>query len=456
MPLSARTRAAGALAALSVSTFAFVTTEMLPIGLLLMISADLAASESAVGNLVTGYGLVVVVASVPLTLLVRRVPRRHLLAGLLAVFVVANLASVVAPSYAVLLAARAVVALSQAVFWSIATPTAAGLFPPHVRGRVIAVLFSGTAVASVAGIPAGTWLGQQTDWRVPFAVLAGIGVIALVTIVALLPATPPESGHAARGVTPDARRYWLLVVATALAVGGAFTSFTFIAPFLTGVSGFAAAAIGPLLLVRGVVGIAGTALGGGLADRRPGPAVAAPIALQAVSLLGLYAWGTFPVAAVAFVGLSGLAMAGLATALSTRVLQVAPGRTDVASAGSSTSFNVGITLGALLGSALLPAFGVRSTMLAGGLLSVAALLVMAVEPWLPRPQARASSTEATLNQTAAPTTAVNVSSHTAPGTNERRPIRYASDASTPRPLVCARTTAHRPRTAPTVSSQANP
>ncbi|RIQ15886.1 MFS transporter [Jiangella rhizosphaerae] len=423
MVLSAGTRAAGALAALSLSTFAFVTTETLPIGLLLMIAEDLGTSESAVGTLVTVYGLIVVVASVPLTLLARRVPRRHLLAGLLVVFVLANLVSAAAQSYALLLVARAAVALSQAVFWSIAAPTAAGLYPPRLRGRVIAVLFAGPAVASIAGIPAGTWLGQQTDWRVPFAVLSGIGVLALLAIVVLLPTTPPESGHAARGVSPDARRYWLLVVATALAIAGAFTSFTFIAPFLTDVSGFAAAALGPLLLVRGVVGIAGTALGGSLADRWPQVAMTAPIALQAASFLGLYVLGTAPVAAVAFVGLSGLAMAGLTTALSSQVLQVAPGRTDIASAGSSTAFNVGITLGALLGSVLLPAFGVRSTMLAGGLLSLAALVALAVEPLLARAQARASSTEATLNQAHAPMTAAKVSSQTPPGTNERRPIR---------------------------------
>jgi MFS transporter, DHA1 family, inner membrane transport protein len=79
--------AVGALLALAVAAFTYVTTETLPIGLLLPMTADLGVSPSAVGLLVTYYGLVVVVASLPLTHLTRRVPRRLLLSGLLAVFV---------------------------------------------------------------------------------------------------------------------------------------------------------------------------------------------------------------------------------------------------------------------------------------------------------------------------------------------------------------------------------
>ena len=121
----ASAKAIGALLALAVATFIYVTTETLPIGLLLLISADLGVSPSAAGLLVTWYGLVVVVASLPLTQLTRRVPRRLLLSGLLAVFVVATWVSAAAASYRMLLGARVVTALSQALFWSVVVPTAA-------------------------------------------------------------------------------------------------------------------------------------------------------------------------------------------------------------------------------------------------------------------------------------------------------------------------------------------
>jgi MFS transporter, DHA1 family, inner membrane transport protein len=244
-----------------VAAFAYVTTETLPIGLLLLITADLDVSPSTAGLLVTYYGLVVVAASLPLTHLTRRVPRRLLLSGVLAVFVLTSWVSAAASSYWMLLSARVVTALSQALFWSVVVPTAAGLFPPRVRGRVIAVVFAGSSLAAVLGLPVGTWLGQQAGWRTAFLALSGFGFAAMVVIAICLPTVVPGSGHAARGTTPDARRYLTLMAMTILATTGTFAAYTYITPFLTEVSRFPAAATGPPLLVRGVAGIVGVAAG---------------------------------------------------------------------------------------------------------------------------------------------------------------------------------------------------
>jgi DHA1 family inner membrane transport protein len=373
-------RAVGALLGLAAGTFVYVTTETLPIGLLLLISADLEITPSAAGLLVTWYGLVVVVASLPLTQLTRRVPRRPLLSGLLGVFVLATWASAAASSHWMLLGARVVTALSQALFWAVVVPTAAGLFPPRRRGRVVAVVLGGGTLAAVLGLPLGTWLGQLAGWRAAFLALSGIGLAAMVTVAVWLPAGAPGRGHAARGTHPDGRRYLTLLAMTVLAATGAFAAFTFITPFLIEVSGFPAAATGPLLLVRGVAGIVGVVAGGALVDRRPWAAMLVPVGAQAVALLGLYVLGGRPVAAVALVALSGLAFGALTTALASRVLQVAPGSADLAAAGASTAVNVGITAGALVGSVLLPGLGVRGTALVGGLLSLAALAAALVEP----------------------------------------------------------------------------
>ena len=306
-------------------------------------------------------------------------PRRLLLSSLLAVFVLASWVSAAASSYWMLLAARVVTALSQALFWSVVVSTAAGLFPPRVRGRVIAVVFAGSSLAAVLGLPVGTWLGQQAGWRTAFLALSGFGLAAMVTIAACLPTAMPGSGHAARGTTPDAGRYLTLMAMTILATTGTFAAYTYITPFLTEVSRFPAAATGPLLLVRGVAGIVGVA-GGALVDRNPWAAMLIPVTAQATALLGLYALGRTPLAAIGLVALSGLSFAALTTALASRVLQVAPGNADLAAAGAATAVNVGITAGAFIGSILLPGLGVRSTALVGGLLSLAALAVVLSEP----------------------------------------------------------------------------
>jgi MFS transporter, DHA1 family, inner membrane transport protein len=375
-------RSVGALAALSVSSFAYVTTEILPIGMLLLMSRDLRSSPSAIGLLVTGYGLVVVVASIPLTQLTRRIPRRLLLSTLLAVFVTATLGSAAAGSYEMLLAARVVTAVSQALFWSIVVPTATSMFPHRMRGRVVSVVFAGASLSAVLGVPAGTWLGQQAGWRTSFFALGLLGLIAMISAARLLPSAPPGQAQVTIGTEPDSRRYWMLIATTILAVTGTFAAFTYITPFLTDVSRFSVAAIGPLLFVRGIAGVVGVSAGGTLVDRVPWWSMVIPVAAQAVALLGLYRFGGNQAAAVALIAVSGISFAIMTTSLSTRVLHVAPVSVELASAGASTAVNVGITAGAFIGSVLLPGFGVRSTALAGGLLSVAALAVVLCEPLL--------------------------------------------------------------------------
>jgi MFS transporter, DHA1 family, inner membrane transport protein len=370
------------LIALSLSTFVYVTTETLPIGLLPLMATGLGSTVAAVGLLVTAYGLVVVVASVPLTRLTRRWRRRRLMTGLLAVFVVATAVSSIAPDYGSLLAARMVTALSQALFWAVVTPAAAGLFRPAVRGRAISVLFAGSSVAALAGVPAGTWLGQQAGWRAAFLALSGIGLLVLITIAALMPDTAPGQSDADRGSAPDAGRFWAIVAATALAVTGAFAAFTYVSPFLTGVSGFPETAVGPILLVRGLAGLAGVLLAGVLVDRHGWLTMAALIGAQAVALAGQFLFGGTPAVAVGTIAVSGLTLAALSAALGARVLEVAPAGSDMAGAYVSTAFNVGITAGALLGSVLLTGAGVRSTALAGSLLTLLALAVVLAEPLL--------------------------------------------------------------------------
>jgi DHA1 family inner membrane transport protein len=368
------------LIALTLAAFIYVTTESLPIGLLPLIAEDLGTTASAVGLLVTGYGLIIVVVSLPLTRLTRRLPRRRLLCILFGVLVMATCLSAVAWNYWLLMGARMVTALSQALFWAVITPTAAGLFRAEVRGRAVSILYASVSVAALAGIPAGTWLGQQTNWRVAFFALSGLGVLVLVTVAAALPDTPAGQGAADRGSAPDRGRYLSIVATTAMAVTGAFTAFTYISPFLTGVSGFAESSIGPLLLARGIAGLAGVFAVGYLVDRHGWLTMTVLVGLQVLALAGQYTFGASQVATVITISLSGFTLAGLPATLGSRVLAYAPGASDMASAGTSTAFNMGITAGAFFGSVLLPGPGVRSTALVGALLSLVAFAIVLAEP----------------------------------------------------------------------------
>lgn len=371
-----------ALGVLSLSTFAYVTTESLPIGLLPLIAHDLGSTASAVGLLITAYGLVVVLASIPLTRLTQRINRRRLLCGLLTVFVATTAASALAPDYRTLLVSRIVMALSQALFWAVVTPATAALFRPQARPRALSILYAGNSVAALAGVPAGTWLGQQTSWRVAFLALSATGLTILATIAVVLPSVPPGTSDADRGSTPDAGRYWAIVTYTALAITGAFTSYTYINPFLTQVSHFGQGMVGPLLFVRGLAGLVGVFVIAYLVGRNGWLAMTGVIGAQTVALAGQWALGSSQITTVISICVSGFALAALSAGLGARVLEVAPSGSDIAAAGTSTAFNIGITLGAFIGSLLLPVFGVRITALAGVMFSLAALAVALAEPRL--------------------------------------------------------------------------
>lgn len=368
---------AAVVAALMLAAFTFNTTENLPVGLLALMAEDLRVPLAAVGALVTGYGLTVAVASLPLAHVSRSVPRRYLLAGLLGLLAAASWVSALGGvSYEMLLAARVATALAQALFWAVMGPVAVGLFPPERRGRIIGVLSVGGSLATVAGVPAGTWLGAHFGWRTPFALLGVLALVSLVTIGALLPSSRPEDGHSAYGAAPDRRRFHVVLTVTALSVTGAFAAFTYVVTFLDEVSGLGEDAVSAVLFAFGAAALAGITVTGPLLDRFPRATLTVPVAGQAVALLGLWATGHVPAASVVLLMLLGASVAPAFMATQSQVLRVAPSRTETALAANSAAFNVGVAAGALLGGALLSAVGVRGTFLVGGLLTVGALVVV--------------------------------------------------------------------------------
>ncbi|MGW2524787.1 MFS transporter [Streptomyces sp. NPDC001617] len=367
-------RRAAVVAALMLAAFTFNTAENLPVGLLSLMAADLGVSLGAVGALVTGYGLTVAVVSLPFARVTRSLPRRHLLAGLLGLLALASWASALQNvSYGLLMAARVVTAIAQAAFWVLMGPVAVGLFPPERRGRVMGLLSAGGSLATVLGVPGGTWLGGHGGWRAPFVVIGVLALVSLVVVAALLPTSRPQESHAAYGVAPDRRRFLLVVSTTALSVTGVFTAFTYVAALLQDVGGFGEGAVSGVLFAFGAAALAGVAVTGPFLDRFPRATLTVPVATQATALLGLYAGAGSRVASVVLLMLLGASVAPVFMATQSQVLRVAPGRTETALAANSVAFNVGVAVGALVGGALLHGVGVRGLFLVGGLLSVGAL-----------------------------------------------------------------------------------
>ncbi len=368
-PSAAPWRSIAVLLALMLAAFTFNTAENLPVGLLERVSESLDVPLPTVGLLVTGYGLTVAVASVPLAHLVRKVPRRHVLSGVLAALVVSSAGAALAASYGQLLAARLLTALAQALFWAVMGPVAVGLFAPGVRGRVVAALSLAGSLALVLGVPAGSLLGRTTTWQVPVAALALLGLVSLVTVAALLPTSRPEEEAAAYGTNPDRRAFRTVLAAGFLSSAGAFAGFTYLVAYLGDVSGFSPGATDTLLVLLGVACLAGVGVTGALLDRFPRQALTTAVTVQATGMLGLYATGPHQGAAVAFLILMGAALGPVFMATQNTMLHCAPGRTDLALAANSGAYNAGIAAGAALGSATVTLADLRTTFLTGGLLT---------------------------------------------------------------------------------------
>ena len=269
-------RVAAALAVLTTATFAAVTAEMLPVGLLPMIARDLSSTESRVGLLVSAYAVVVAAASLPLTALLARWPRRWALTGRPVTYAVGNAVFAATGVYGVALAARVLAGLAHAGFFSVAVGAAVSLVPPARAGRTTALVFVGVTIAFTVGVPAGTALGEAVGWRWAFTGIAAVLLALAVLAAVLLPAAPPPAATGPVPLRRVLRRGPVLLVAvlTVVVTLGHYTAFTYVSPILRS-AGIGDSSVSLVLFGFGAAGAAGLALAGMLADRRPRLALAA-------------------------------------------------------------------------------------------------------------------------------------------------------------------------------------
>ncbi|MFJ8536973.1 MFS transporter [Streptomyces sp. NPDC093591] len=391
-----RRRTPRGLIALALGGFGIGLTEFLIAGLLPQVASSFAVSEAAAGRLISGYALSVAVGAIALTAATARLPRKPVLVGLVALFVIGNLLSAVAPSYPVMLLGRIVAALCHGSFFGIGSLVARGLVAPERKSRAVAVMFAGLTVANVLGVPFGAWVGERWGWRAAFWAVTAIGVLALAGIAAFVPAragagptqpptatTNPSHPTPPSGLRDQLRAFrswqvWLTLTATALSYGGMFGAFSYIAYTFTEVGGFSPADVSWLLMVYGVGLVVGNLIGGRAADRaRDRTLVLALLGLTlTLTLFGLLADSA--VASVILTFLMGLFGFAGVPGMITRVTDFAHGAALAASANVSAS-NLGNALGAWLGGlAITAGLGYTAPLHVGAAIVLASLAVMAV------------------------------------------------------------------------------
>ena len=337
--------------ALAVASFGIGTTEFVIMGLLPEVAASFGVSIPQAGHLVSGYALGVVVGAPLVAIATAGLPRKTALIALMATFLVGNLGCALAPSYGLLMLARIATAFAHGAFFGIGAIVARDLVVPERRTQAVALMFAGLTLANVLGVPLGTALGQALGWRATFWAVVGIGVAALAAIALWVPAgLPGTRGGLVREFRALARWPVLkpMLISTLSSVSF-FTVFTYIAPFLTEVSGFSARGVTGVLFAAGIGLTVGNLVGGRLADRNLLATVAGGF-LGIVAVLALLA-GIAPFAGPSVAALvlwSGLAFA-LVSPLQIWVVEAARDAPNLASTLNQGAFNLGNTVGAWLG-----------------------------------------------------------------------------------------------------------
>jgi DHA1 family inner membrane transport protein len=381
------------LLALAAAVFLSVTSEMIPTGLLPDMSASLGVSEAQIGLLVTVFAFTVVVTSTPLTALTKRWPRHAMIVGILIALGLSNVLTAVAPDYAFVVASRILGGVAHGLFWSIVGAYAGHLVPKEQIGRAVSITLGGGTLAFVFGVPLGTFAGHAFGWRLSFAFLAVLMLVGALLVWKLLPKVEREVDarpRRARGVPRSERparprdativAVVMVCLVAAVTMVGHYTFYTFVVPFLTGPMGVASGDVGGLLFFYGIAGAAGLVLAGSVLGRTPQFGLIIALVVTGVAVAALAAFAAQPVIALIAFVVWGLAFGALPPLLQTRLLHSSSAAfRDTASALYTTSFNIGIGGGALIGALIFDAGGLMVLPYVYiGLLAVSLVLVIVI------------------------------------------------------------------------------
>ena len=366
---------------LAIAAFVVVTTEFLLVGLLPVLARDLKVSVSAAGQLVTLFAVVVMVFGPLLTAWLAHLERKRLFLCVLMLFAASNALAAVAPNLWVLAIARVVPALALPVFWGTASETAAQLAGPERAGRAVSLVYLGISGAMLFGIPLGTLAGDAIGWRGAFWALAALSLGAAVLLHAVMPSMTagPRVGFTEQARILRNPFFVANVVLSVLVFTAMFTGYTYLAEVLEKVAQIPPAHVGWWLMGFGAVGLIGNWLGGLWVDRKPLATTFVFSALLAAGMVATIALASVPLGLVMALAVWGVANTALYPICQIRVMKAAPQAQALAGTINVSAANGGIALGAVLGGASIPLWGVASVGLVGAAVAVlAAVATLAV------------------------------------------------------------------------------
>ena len=321
-------------------------------GILPDLAADLHISIPRAGALISAYALGVVVGAPTLVGMLAAQPPKRVLIGFMLLFTMFNALSACSPGFAMLLLCRFLSGLPHGAFFGVGAIVASRLADEGRAAAAMATMFSGLTLANVAGVPLGTWVGHHLSWRYAFVMVAAVGLLTVASLRKWVPelAARPSAGWRHDLAIFRRAELWLALGITAIGTGGFFAWFSYIAPLLTRMTGFAPDTLPWIMTLVGIGMTCGVQLGGRLADRMSAPKAVGILLVSMLPLLG--ANGVFATNQAAMLVLAfatGANALALGPPIQLLLIQNAKGAEMLGSSLGQSGFNIGNAAGAFLG-----------------------------------------------------------------------------------------------------------
>ncbi|SHG38882.1 MFS transporter [Pedobacter caeni] len=327
-------------------------TEFVMMGLLPDIAKDLRITIPQAGHLISSYALGVVVGAPVLVAIAGSYPPKKILLALMVMFTAFNALSAFSPDYTIMLAARFLAGLPHGAFFGVGSVVASRIAGKGKEAQAVSLMFAGLTIANVIGVPLGTYIGHHYSWRYTFVIIVIVGLITLLSLKLWMPNLPATKDRDLKKELaffklPEA---WIIILMIAIGTGGLFSWYSYIAPLLTDVSGFAPDSITYILVLAGLGMLVGNFIGGKLADRfSPAKASVSLLIAMAITLFIVHYISENQILSLVMTFITGAVAFALAAPIQMLMINTAKGSEMIAASVSQASFNIGNALGAFLG-----------------------------------------------------------------------------------------------------------
>ena len=357
------------LLALSAGTLGLGIAEFVMMGILPDVATDLGISIPRAGHFISAYAAGVCVGAPLMVLVARRRPLRQILLALALIYVIGNLCASLSSGYWMLLLARFVSGLPHGAFFGVGSIVAERVADKGRGAEAVALMTAGMTIANLFGVPFGTLLSGILSWRLPFGMVAIVGLITFMAIRGWVPVLSPLPDTGIKGQFRFLAKPapWLIYAGVFFGQASIYCWLSYIAPIMTKVAGFSEASMSFIMILVGTGMVFGNFYAGKLSDRYSPSLVTASIAAMIIVLMPMIYWlAADKIPSLLFTFIAPGLLFGLGGPLQYLIVRYAKGGEMLGGAGIQIAFNVSNAVAAAMGGAVIRhGYGLASPALVG-------------------------------------------------------------------------------------------